>query len=212
MADEKPQVSADEKPQVSVGEKPQLLAEVSADEKSMISEEEKPKVSEDGKPSVASDEKVPVASEEKPLVFALVDTKISAPVTTKVNDGKPDATLDEHVVLVIQTAVRAFLARRAQLKQKHVTKLQAVVRGHLGRRHAVGSLRCVQAIVKMQALVRARQSNLIAEGFSINEKLNVSTGKMKSVKICWLCFLLEHKSEGFWSVRFGILYLTLRHS
>ncbi|PHT51272.1 hypothetical protein CQW23_11019 [Capsicum baccatum] len=146
--------------------------EVSADEKSMISEEEKPKVSEDGKPSVASDEKVPVASEEKPLVSALVDTKISAPVTTKVNDGKPDATLDEHVVLVIQTAVRAFLARRAQLKQKHVTKLQAAVRGHLVRRHAVGSLRCVQAIVKMQVLVRARQSNLIAEGSSIKEKLN----------------------------------------
>ncbi|KAF3651338.1 hypothetical protein FXO38_16666 [Capsicum annuum] len=171
-ADEKPHVSVDEKPQLFTDEKPQLLAEVSADEKSMISEEEKPKVSEDEKPSVASDEKVPVASEEKPLVSALVDTKLSAPVTTKVNDGKPDATLDEHVVLVIQTAVRAFLARRAQLKQKHVTKLQAAVRGHLVRRHAVGSLRCVQAIVKMQVLVRARQSNLIAEGSSIKEKLN----------------------------------------
>jgi hypothetical protein len=37
-------------------------------------------------------------------------------------------------------------------------KLQAAVRGHLVRRHAVGTLRCVQAIVKMQLLVRARHA------------------------------------------------------
>lgn len=34
--------------------------------------------------------------------------------------------------------------------------MQAAVRGHLVRRHAVGTLRLLLAIVKMQALVRAR--------------------------------------------------------
>ena len=37
-----------------------------------------------------------------------------------------------------------------------MVKLQAAVRGHLVRSHAIGTLRCVQAIVKMQLLVRAR--------------------------------------------------------
>lgn len=44
------------------------------------------------------------------------------------------------------------------LKLKNVVKLQAAVRGHLVRRHAVGTLRCVQAIVKLQLLVRARHA------------------------------------------------------
>ncbi|KAK4349021.1 hypothetical protein RND71_031776 [Anisodus tanguticus] len=177
--DKKPQCPEDEKPQVSADEKSQLSVDISVDEKPLVSEDEKPKVSEDEKPkvsedekpSISSDERLPLSSEEKPLVSALVDEKLSEPVTTIVNDGKSDVTPDEHVV-VIQTAVRAFLARKSQLKQKHITKLQAAVRGHLVRRHAVGTLRCVQAIVKMQALVRARQANRIAEGSSIKEKLN----------------------------------------
>ncbi|KAA3488921.1 protein IQ-DOMAIN 32-like isoform X2 [Gossypium australe] len=43
-------------------------------------------------------------------------------------------------------------------KLKNLVKLQAAVRGHLVRRHALGTLRCIQAIVKMQVLVRARLS------------------------------------------------------
>lgn len=39
-------------------------------------------------------------------------------------------------------------------------KLQAAIRGHLVRKQAVGTLRCVQAIVKMQILVRARRARL----------------------------------------------------
>ncbi|MCD7469295.1 hypothetical protein HAX54_008227 [Datura stramonium] len=178
-ADEKPQVSAEEKPQslaeknlqVLADQKPRLSVEVSADEKPLVSEEEKPQVSEEEKPRVSSDEKAPISSEEKLLVSDLMDAKQSETVTAKVDDGKADVIPDEHV-LVIQTAVRAFLARRAQLKQKHIIKLQAAVRGHLVRRHAVGTLRCVQAIVKMQVLVRARHANRIAEGSSIKEKLN----------------------------------------
>ncbi|XP_060199794.1 protein IQ-DOMAIN 32 [Lycium barbarum] len=160
--DEKPQGLEDAKPQVSADEKPQLV-EVSVDEKALVSEDEKP--------SISSDEQVHISSDEKPMVSALVETKLSEPVTNRVDDGKRDIIPDERIV-VIQTAVRAFLARRAQLKQKHITKLQAAVRGHLVRRHAVGTLRCVQAIVKMQALVRERHANRTAEGSYIKEKLN----------------------------------------
>jgi len=55
---------------------------------------------------------------------------------------------------------------------KHVVKLQAVVRGHIVRCHAAGTLRCIQAIVKMQALVRARCSNASAKRLSLAKKVN----------------------------------------
>ncbi|XP_016451167.2 protein IQ-DOMAIN 32 [Nicotiana tabacum] len=199
-ADEKPQILADEEPQVSTAENPQILEDekppVSKDEKSLVSEDEKPPVSEDEKPPVSEDEMPLVSDDEKPLVsenekprisldkkprvstdekpipLSVVDATLSEPVTSRVNDGKADVTPDEHVVIVIQTAVRAFLARRAQLKQKHITKLQAAVRGHLVRRHAVGTLRCVQAIVRLQAIVRARHANRLAKGSRNKEKLN----------------------------------------
>ena len=54
-------------------------------------------------------------------------------------------------------------------KLKNLVKLQAAVRGHLVRRHAVGTLRCVQAIVKMQVLVRSCQSQ---EGSYVEKKLD----------------------------------------
>lgn len=50
------------------------------------------------------------------------------------------------------------------LKITNVVKLQAAIRGHLVRNHAVGTLRCVQALFKMQALVRARHARLSLEG------------------------------------------------
>ncbi|KAG7654903.1 IQ motif EF-hand binding site [Arabidopsis suecica] len=79
-------------------------------------------------------------------------------IVRKESDEKVDEKLDESVIVVIQAAVRGFLARRELLRSKKVIKLQAAVRGHLVRTQAMGSLRCVQAIVKMQAMVRARHS------------------------------------------------------
>ncbi|XP_009803493.1 protein IQ-DOMAIN 32 [Nicotiana tabacum] len=109
-------------------------------------------------------------ADEEPRSSASVYSKLSEPITTRVNDSKADLILDEQEVLVIQTAIRAFLAQRALLKHKNITKLQAAVRGHLVRRHAVGTLRCVQAIVKMQALVRARRAHRLVEGSNISDK------------------------------------------
>ncbi|KAG9443060.1 hypothetical protein H6P81_018914 [Aristolochia fimbriata] len=68
------------------------------------------------------------------------------------------SNIPESAVVEIQTAIRTYLAQRTVYKLKNVVKLQAAVRGHLVRKHAVGTLRCVQAIVKMQALVRARRA------------------------------------------------------
>ncbi|CAO2833851.1 unnamed protein product [Amaranthus hypochondriacus] len=66
--------------------------------------------------------------------------------------------MDETFAVIIQTAMRGFLARRKFLQLKSAVKVQAVVRGHLVRRHAIATLHCIRAIVKVQALVRARNS------------------------------------------------------
>ncbi|KAI0520253.1 hypothetical protein KFK09_007724 [Dendrobium nobile] len=71
--------------------------------------------------------------------------------------------IPEHVVIFIQTSIRRCLAQNEFQKLKNVVKIQAAARGYLVRRQAAGTLRCIQAIVKMQALVRARHSFQSAE-------------------------------------------------
>ncbi|XP_047979559.1 LOW QUALITY PROTEIN: protein IQ-DOMAIN 32-like [Salvia hispanica] len=102
--------------------------------------------------------------EEKTTEILQKEERIELPClvsqASRENDLGADAPPDEHCIILIQTAVRGLLARRYLLKQKSATKLQAVVRGHIVRSHAVGTLRCVQAIIKMQALVRAHHPRL----------------------------------------------------
>lgn len=63
-------------------------------------------------------------------------------------------------------------ARGELLKLKNVVKLQAAIRGYLVRKHAVETLRCIKAIIKLQALVRARCARLALEQ-SHSEELDV---------------------------------------
>ncbi|KAH1057969.1 hypothetical protein J1N35_036034 [Gossypium stocksii] len=132
------------------------------------------------------------------------DSKVPEPVVAATNEAKDDANVDESIAVVVQTAIRGFLviipfvnciyilllggfysfnltafhlqARKELGKLKNLVKLQAALRGHLVRRHAVGTLRCIQAIVKMQMLVRARhaRARLSQEG-SYSEKNAAST-------------------------------------
>ncbi|KAL3640955.1 hypothetical protein CASFOL_015923 [Castilleja foliolosa] len=99
----------------------------------------------------------PELTEEKPELPAQLVSKLSD--TLEDFDCKSDSTLDESSVIIIQASIRRLLAQQELLKQKNVIKLQAAVRGHIVRKHAVGTLRCVQSIIKMQALVRARQAD-----------------------------------------------------
>lgn len=100
---------------------------------------------------------VPQWADEKLQLSTSFNSKASETVVASENESKVDVNVDESAAIAIQAAVRGFLAQRALLKLKNVIKLQAAVRGHLVRRHAVGTLRVVQAIVKIQARVRARR-------------------------------------------------------
>ncbi|KAF5202690.1 Iq-domain [Thalictrum thalictroides] len=71
--------------------------------------------------------------------------------------------LQEAAATMIQAVFRSYLARKALRALKGLVKLQALVRGHLVRKQAVTTLRCMQALVNVQVRTRAQRIQLAGE-------------------------------------------------
>ncbi|KAL5225034.1 hypothetical protein ABZP36_011673 [Zizania latifolia] len=64
---------------------------------------------------------------------------------------------EERAAVRIQAFYRGYLARRALRALRGLVRLQALVRGHQVRRQVHLTMRCMQALVRAQARVRARR-------------------------------------------------------
>ncbi|XP_057766071.1 protein IQ-DOMAIN 32-like [Salvia miltiorrhiza] len=133
--------------------------------------------------------------DEKDKMSDQVDSNLSDIIATEKDEcSSVDATPKESSSILIQAIIRGYLTRRMFLKQKNIIKLQAAIRGHLVRRHAVGTLRCVLAIIKMQALIRARYVRL--EGSGDFEKKKKSNNAADDLNPTVLMSKREAKANG----------------
>ncbi|KAK6929917.1 protein of unknown function DUF4005 [Dillenia turbinata] len=77
---------------------------------------------------------------------------------------------EEAAAIKIQAAFRSFLARKALCALRGLVKLQALVRGHLVRKRATATLRCMQALVTVQARARAQRIRMVEETKPMNPR------------------------------------------
>ncbi|XP_059632479.1 protein IQ-DOMAIN 19 isoform X2 [Cornus florida] len=88
---------------------------------------------------------------------------------TAVHNGRTSA-IEEAAAIKIQSVFRSYLARKALCALRGLVKLQALVRGHLVRKQATTTLRCMQALVTVQARARAQRIKMVDETNPNNQR------------------------------------------
>ncbi|KAK4269186.1 hypothetical protein QN277_022377 [Acacia crassicarpa] len=116
-----------------------------------------------------------VASERSDSSTFVVDDELaSAMATVAIRAAPKDFMLikQEWSAIRIQSVFRGFLARRALRALKAVVRLQAIFRGRKVRKQAAITLRCMHALVKVQARVRAMNVRMSPEGKAVQKLLD----------------------------------------
>lgn len=80
------------------------------------------------------------------------------------SSNNPSSNRQHNAAVLIQTAFRGYLARRALIALKGIVKLQALIRGQNVRKQAKITLKCMQALLRVQARVREQRARLSHDG------------------------------------------------
>ncbi|CAD5177042.1 unnamed protein product [Musa acuminata subsp. malaccensis] len=117
--------------------------------------------------------------------MAKATTAIAQAVAKVVCLIRPSASFvkEHYVAIVIQTAFEVIWRGGLLQALKGLMKLQALVRGHNVRKQANMTLRCMQALVRVQASVRDQRMRLAQELSAA-----VSRGSNKSSFNCYTSF------------------------
>ncbi|KAI4339568.1 hypothetical protein MLD38_024496 [Melastoma candidum] len=134
-------------------------------------------VSFDASPEISAPQSVPLLNDpaslrkgEENIEIAKDNIAAVQPNAVSVEKSLADAERDGKAASLVQATFRGYLARRAFHVLKGIIRLQALIRGHLVRRQAIATLRCMQAIVNLQRMIRGQMSSGINPSFK-SEKM-----------------------------------------
>ncbi|CAH8276658.1 unnamed protein product [Arabidopsis lyrata] len=116
----------------------------------------------------------PPPPQPQPLVVAIVDNEDEQ---IKNVSGEE---IEEFAAIKIQACYRSHLARKALRALKGLVKLQALVRGHLVRKQATATLRCMQALITLQAKAREQRIRMIG-GDSTNPRTSIHKTRINNL-------------------------------
>ncbi|XP_034710593.1 protein IQ-DOMAIN 31-like [Vitis riparia] len=108
---------------------------------------------------------------------AVAAAQAAAEVVRLTNSGKCSGSGGRRMdvaAVIIQSAFRGYLARRALKALKALVKLQALVRGHIVRKRSADMLRRMQALARVQARARVSRARAILESSHSTRRFSLS--------------------------------------
>ncbi|XP_066312409.1 protein IQ-DOMAIN 6-like [Miscanthus floridulus] len=130
--------------------------------------------------SSAPPSEAPSEAEASSTADALSSSVVAAVVRAQPRDFR--VIRQEWAAVRIQSAFRAFLARRALRALRGIVRLQALVRGRRVRKQLAVTLKCMNALVRVQERARDRRFRISAYGRHSQDILDDRSGHADPVK------------------------------